>query len=486
LKAADQYGIDIIVRITADCPLIDPNIIDTVISEYRRLNNENAYVSNTIERTFPRGMDVEIFSKNLLQWSRLESVSAFNREHVTPAIRSTSDKRVIKNNIKHKLNLSAYRFTVDYPKDFYQIKSLLEHLPRQFNFDELMNVAKEKLLDWHDNSENIIFSGTGTGTGTGTGAGTGTGNFLFDQKSKTNQKHYFSRLGLGSAQFGMYYGKFNQDGVPSIPAVQKILEKAQSYGMNLIDTAPAYGKAEEVIGSCSPVSNLFSLVTKTPQIDSNNIKSSDALYLNDVFQQSLVKSGRSSIYGLLIHDPKNLLQKNSGYIYDALISLKDRGLVTKIGVSIYSGETAEAILQKYPIDLVQLPINVLDRRLNESGVLSRLTDSGVEIHARSIFLQGLLLVDPCTLGSEFLAVKNVLEKFQLVSKNLGIHPAHLAIMYLLNIPDLSKILIGVESLDQFSQIIDGMSFDGLGEIYKALDDVCIEEPKILNPYLWAN
>jgi aryl-alcohol dehydrogenase-like predicted oxidoreductase len=124
--------------------------------------------------------------------------------------------------------------------------------------------------------------------------------------------------------------------------------------------------------------------------------------------------------------------------------------------------------------------------LNESGVLSRLTDSGVEIHARSIFLQGLLLVDPCTLGSEFLAVKNVLEKFQLVSKNLGIHPAHLAIMYLLNIPDLSKILIGVESLDQFSQIIDGMSFDGLGEIYKALDDVCIEEPKILNPYLWAN
>jgi aryl-alcohol dehydrogenase-like predicted oxidoreductase len=361
---------------------------------------------------------------------------------------------------------------VDYPKDFYQIKSLLEYLPRQFNFDELMNVAKEKLLDWHDNSENIIFSGTG--------------NFLFDQKSKTNQKRYFSRLGLGSAQFGMYYGKFNQDGVPSIPAVQKILEKAQSYGMNLIDTAPAYGKAEEVIGSCSPVSNLFSLVTKTPQIDSNNIKSSDALYLNDVFQQSLVKSGRSSIYGLLIHDPKNLLQKNSGYIYDALISLKDRGLVTKIGVSIYSGETAEAILQKYPIDLVQLPINVLDRRLNESGVLSRLTDSGVEIHARSIFLQGLLLVDPCTLGPEFLAVKNALEKFQLVSKKLGIHPAHLAIMYLLNILDLSKILIGVESLDQFSQIIDGMSFDRLGEIYKALDDVYIEEPKILNPYLWAS
>lgn len=144
--AAVDYPTDLIVRITADCPLIDPKIIDQMLREYSQCD----YCSNTIHRTFPRGFDVEIFSFNALQQAFQHAASASEREHVTPYIYTHPDMFRVKNfsNVDGK-DLSHYRLTVDTPEDFALIQLILECFPNNVDFS-LQDVIKllKKHPEW--------------------------------------------------------------------------------------------------------------------------------------------------------------------------------------------------------------------------------------------------------------------------------------------------------------------------------------------------
>lgn len=144
-EAAKAYEADIVVRLTSDCPVIDPGVIDRVIQAF--LEDEEAdYVSNTLERTFPRGMDTEVFSFQALEQAFQSARMQSEREHVTPYIWKNSDRFSIKS-VFHRDDLSIHRWTVDTPEDFELIKKMIEHLyrvQRDFSMEDML-----QLLDQH-------------------------------------------------------------------------------------------------------------------------------------------------------------------------------------------------------------------------------------------------------------------------------------------------------------------------------------------------
>ncbi len=126
-EAAKQYQADVIVRVTSDCPLIDPAVVDEVINNFRKSTGKYDYVSNTLERTYPRGMDTEVFSIEALKEAYDKAVLTPEREHVTLYIYSHPEKfRLF--SVKYKKDESSHRWTVDTEEDFILIKTILEEL----------------------------------------------------------------------------------------------------------------------------------------------------------------------------------------------------------------------------------------------------------------------------------------------------------------------------------------------------------------------
>lgn len=121
-EAAKQFSASTIVRLTGDCPIIDSNIIDRVIIDY--LKEGTSYCSNTIKRSFPRGMDTEVFSMDALERANFEAESPLDREHVTPYIRNHFSTFNVLNNTDY----SNYRWTVDTKEDFQLIKKIITEL----------------------------------------------------------------------------------------------------------------------------------------------------------------------------------------------------------------------------------------------------------------------------------------------------------------------------------------------------------------------
>jgi len=298
----------------------------------------------------------------------------------------------------------------------------------------------------------------------------------------TVSSQLLERFGLGTAQFGMHYGRFNRHGMPSQGDVREILEKAAQLGISCIDTAHAYGESEAVLGRCSATLKQYSIITKTPQFLGAEIRDEDVRFLREAFERSLCLMKQTSVHGLLIHHAPNLLQKNGEFLYREMVRIKEEGLVSRIGVSAYSGDIVEQIIERFPLDFVQLPINVLDRRLTESGSLYRIYESGTKIHARSVFLQGLILASPDSLVKRFHPVRDKLKAFHEAAKLAGVSVAHAAIHYLVGIPEIEKIIVGIDSMSQLENIFSGFP----EKIEMNFDKFNVDNVDILNPTFWTN
>ena len=208
-----------------------------------------------------------------------------------------------------------------------------------------------------------------------------------------------NKLGLGTVQWGINYGISNLSGITSKNEVKKILNKARSENIKLIDTASQYGDAEEVLG----LNNLkeFKVITKTNKFSKNTILKSDQELFKLNFLKSLEKLSINSAYGLLIHNVDDLFKEGGINIIKCLKSLQEKRLVEKIGVSIYNTYQIKKTLEIFKPDIIQLPINVFDNRLIRNGTLRYLSDKNIEIHARSIFLQGLCFIETNKLNKYF-------------------------------------------------------------------------------------
>ncbi len=288
------------------------------------------------------------------------------------------------------------------------------------------------------------------------------------------------KLGLGTVQFGLDYGISNWQGKTSLDEIRKILDVAMCNGIKVIDTAAMYGTSEDALGETLPESHRFKIVTKTPKITASATSAESMQVLEDSFLQSLQKLKCASIYGLLIHNADDLLSESGCLLFNKMIDLKRKGLVEKIGVSVYTALQIDEILENFQIDIVQLPINVFDQRLLIGGHLSKLKKRGVEIHARSAFLQGLLLMSPKDIPPFFDSVREQLENYHRALRQCGLTPVQAALGFLINIPDVDFIICGVNNHTQVKEIcvaavpVKSMDFSGFA----------LSNESILNPLNW--
>jgi aryl-alcohol dehydrogenase-like predicted oxidoreductase len=282
----------------------------------------------------------------------------------------------------------------------------------------------------------------------------------------------------------MQYGIGNVAGRPSVEEVKAILALASANGVDLIDTACSYGDSESVLGNAMKGHNDFRVITKTPVFKKDCISEADGRDLKDALRGSLSRLRRDKVEGLLVHNSDNLLVKGGEKIFEAMTELKEAGLVEKIGASVYTAEQIDAILARYDIDLVQVPLNVLDQRLLGSGHLSRLKGRGVEIHVRSVFLQGLLLMDAESIDDFFNPIKPLLLRYGAFLSRRGLTALEGCLCFVKIVPEVDYAVVGVDSREQLVEIVEGISQPCNGFLIRDFKDFEVEEPEYLNPSMW--
>lgn len=257
------------------------------------------------------------------------------------------------------------------------------------------------------------------------------------------------KLALGTAQFGMPYGVANQAGQITLSEAKKILQFASDSSIDVLDTAISYGESEVRLGQAG-VRN-FKVVTKIPAIPigCNNV----AEWASEQITASMSRLGVMSLYGLLLHRSDDLLDSNGRVLYETLVKFKDAGKVQKLGISIYSPHELDSIDNVFNIDLVQAPFNILDQRLYLSGWLDRLKARDIEVHARSVFLQGLLLMSTGDRPSKFKRWTPFWSKWDAWIKQTGITPLSACIRFVCAFPQISRVVVGVDSIGQLQEII---------------------------------
>lgn len=288
------------------------------------------------------------------------------------------------------------------------------------------------------------------------------------------------KLGLGAVQFGLPYGTSLQDAV-EYNEIEKILDLAWQSRISMIDTSSSYGESEEVLGRLTG-DNFFQIVSKTPSFRKKSITKSDAKYLYETCLNSLRKLRRSKLYALLIHWPDDLLVSGGTYLFDVMEALKAEGKVEKIGVSVYEPGQLQEIENRFPIEIVQLPLNIFDQRFLKAGALQRLSSKGIEIHIRSIFLLGVLLKNHNELQGKFDAFYELFDKYKKLLAQISLSPLEASLGFVKSIPKIDTMLIGVRSVSQLKDILS--AYEKVSVNYQIFESLACTDPLLIDPRNW--
>jgi len=283
-----------------------------------------------------------------------------------------------------------------------------------------------------------------------------------------------NKITIGGAQFGLNYGIGNSTSKLSRQDIRMIFDRALEVGVDSIDTAINYKKSELIIGENHK--NNFKIITKLPRIP-NNINDSNE-WVNSHIMASFKRLNVKKIYAVLLHNPLDLLSNKN--LYNSLILLKKNNLVEKIGISIYSPLELEKLIGEFSLDLIQSPLNIIDRRLEESGWLDKLFDLKIEVHTRSCFLQGLLLMKKNKRPRYFNKWSTIFERWDdwLLDTKCNPISACLALPILSN--KINRTIIGTDNIHQFNEIIIACkNLHGIN-----LPNLSSSDTSLVNPSLW--
>jgi aryl-alcohol dehydrogenase-like predicted oxidoreductase len=291
------------------------------------------------------------------------------------------------------------------------------------------------------------------------------------------------KLALGTVQFGLNYGVSNAQGQVSVEKIDRILQLASRHNIDTLDCAYAYGNSEQNIGNNSH-SQSFNLVTKIPALRANEDK------ITTYFDTSLQRLKRDSVECLLLHDANNIIDHPAkAYICEQLLKLKSLGLVKKIGVSVYTPEQVIQAAEALPIDVVQAPMNLLDQRFCQSEVSHFFSQHHIELHTRSAFLQGLLLMDSNMRPAYFSQFNSLLNQVDDLAQQYKTSKLTIALAFLVQNSlvesNLEKIVVGCCSAEQLQQIVDSY-YNALDLNISELDWTVFSstEQALINPSLW--
>jgi len=472
-KAARKFKANTIVRITADCPLIDPKIVDMVLKEY---SSGNFDVVKTDE-TFPDGLDAATFSFAAIEKAWKEARLPSEREHVGTYILNHPEMFRIKI-ITNNEDLGYMRWTVDEERDYQFVKAVFERLyegGKMFYMKDVLDLLKKepKLQDINKNiirNEGYLKSLKEDAAVSG---------------ETVSSMIKLSKFCLGCAQLGNKYGINNTTGKPNSHESLELVRLAVENGITTFDTAPVYGDSQKVLGECLSELNKYDLtiISRVPPVEWGKGMKHVHETIETAFYQTLSDLGMDKLPIILFHKFSDI-EKGTYMILNILRKLKSKGLIGKIGASIYTPGEAETTLKIEDLDVIQVPINLIDKRLIDNGFLKRAKDKGKTILARTVFLQGLFFkkVIPSELKG-FLPYQNAINK---ICADENMDAAELALRYVLGIEQVDSIAVGMETVDQLKRNIEIMKKQKLSDkILSEIENIGSAPENIINPSLWG-
>ncbi len=284
-----------------------------------------------------------------------------------------------------------------------------------------------------------------------------------------------SRLGLGTVQFGQAYGVSNARGRVPQDEVGAILRRAAQAGLRTLDTAAGYGEAEAVLGALEDATRPFRLVTKTIALK-NGL---DAVLARA--RQSAATLKRKPVDLLLVHAAGDLAGPGGDALWRALLGLRDEGLFRGIGISAYVADDPVALARRFRPDAMQVPFSLLDQRLLENGALAALKSLDIEIHVRSVFLQGLLFLPPDKLPAKLQSAAPYLRAVRRRIAEAGATPLAAALAFVLGRPEVDVALVGVTAPGELEDILAAAALPAPGIDWSAC---ALDDEVVLTPSLW--
>ena len=278
---------------------------------------------------------------------------------------------------------------------------------------------------------------------------------------------------LGTANFGARYG-INNNAV-DLKSAKKLIKLAEEKNINILDISEDYKEAKKILKRLDI--KKFDIITK---ISTKDVENEETFNLfKKKISVTLKNLGKKIYSAILVRQPENFL-KNKKYKKFVTL-LKDHGLVEKIGYSIYSPKCLKEIYQNWKPDIIQIPYNILDNRFEKGGWLNILTRDKVIIHARSIFLQGLLFKNSENLPKKFKQYENIWIKYEKWLKVNKISSLEACINFILADKRIHNIVVGVDDIAQLKQVLQIRKLN----IKYSLNIKEVSE-KILDPRLWNN
>lgn len=285
------------------------------------------------------------------------------------------------------------------------------------------------------------------------------------------------KFALGTVQFGLQYGVSNSNGRVTIEEADAIIQRAQLFGMDTLDTAIAYGDSENVLGQIGVGD--WKVITKLPALP--DVCDDITQWVYDQIQQSITRLRVPKLHGVMLHRPDQLLGSMGPRLFEALQNIKTQGMTQKIGISIYSAAELLPLLKNFNFDIVQAPLNLMDRVFEESGWAKRLHGEGIEVHTRSSFLQGLLLMDATQRPAKFDRWADYWRVWDDWLNTEGITPIQGCLRYVANLEDIDRVVVGVDTAAQLIQLIAAAN----GELSSLPKFNSLQDARLINPATWG-
>jgi len=280
---------------------------------------------------------------------------------------------------------------------------------------------------------------------------------------------------IGTAQFGLNYGISNQTGQVKNSAAVNILSFAQTIGINSLDTAVAYGNSQEVIGYAQKqLDGQFNIITK---LSVDNVSTEQVI---EQVQDSLSLLHCKQLDTILLHQADELLNERKAENYQKLSALKTLGLCRKIGVSFYHPEQFLQLATEMKLDVIQVPINIFDQRFLAAQVKEKVQSDNIEVHARSLFLQGLLLMNVEQLPAYFGSFQSQLRTFQQMLKEEQLTALQACLSFAKSTQFVDKFVVGISQLSELEQIV--LEYSNIDK--RQFTEYASTELGLINPALW--
>ena len=281
-----------------------------------------------------------------------------------------------------------------------------------------------------------------------------------------------NKLILGTVQFGLSYGINNSTGKVSQTDASKILAEAKDNGISILDTSYAYGDSEIVLGELLEKDSDFKIVSKLPRTTENP---------KSIFEDTTKRLKKNKLYGYLVHHFDYFREKPD--IWTDIQTLRKDGFIEKTGFSLYNMKELEYLFSKnVPFDIVQIPYNILDRAFEP--YLKELKQRGIEIHTRSVFLQGLFFKSADELPEKLKPLKPYLVAMSEFCKEQGISIEELALNGVIHHSNIDGVLVGVDNIAQLQKNIKSVWSEIPAKVSEFIDTLDVKEKELLNPVNW--